>query len=73
MRSFVRELEERVLLTTSAGNENEEVVGAIYPGARLAPWNYATTVASRADADFSFATNAQLWDCLLYTSDAADE
>ena len=31
MRSFVRELEERVLLTTSAGNENEEVVGAIYP------------------------------------------
>ena len=62
MRSFVRELEERVLLTTSAGNENEEAVGVIYPGARRAQWNYSSTVASRADADFSFATDAQLWE-----------
>ncbi len=62
MRWLARELEDRLLLTTSAGNEHEKPVGAIYPGARLAPWNYATTVASRADADFSFATNAQLWE-----------
>ena len=51
-----------VLVTSTAGNNADDTVAALYPGAGQAEYNSAINVAATADAEMSFVTDSVLWE-----------
>ena len=61
-RAVLQPVENRVLVTSAAGNEADEQVGLLYPGAAVAGVGSSLNVAAKADSMMSFVTDASLWD-----------
>ena len=60
-RALLQPVADRLLVTTSAGNDAADAVTRVYPGAGLARVGSALNVAATADPAMSFATDAALW------------
>jgi hypothetical protein len=53
---------DRALVVSSAGNEADTPIGALYAGAGIASFGSAFNIAATADSALSFASTAPLWE-----------
>ncbi len=81
-RALLGELGDNVLVVSAAGNDADQPIASVYPGAGLARVSSAYNVAATADSAMSFLTDAALWDptspcpsepCLPSLSATADQ
>jgi hypothetical protein len=61
-RALLQPVENRLLATSSAGNEADTQVGLLYPGAAVAAFGSALNIAAKADSTMSFVSDTNLWE-----------
>lgn len=61
-RALLEPVNERVVVTSTAGNEADEPIAGVYPGTGLAGFNSPLNVAASADSAMSFVSESNLWE-----------
>ena len=61
-RALLKPFEDRVLVISAAGNQADDPIASVYPGAGLAGVSSSFNVAATADSPMSFVTDTALWE-----------